>query len=333
MCYYESMMKYFFEYPYCLILAIIVASFGACNSAFAAASFERNLYVGLRADADVTRLQEFLKNEGYFKISATGNFFELTRQAVSVYQKANNIVPAAGYFGPKTRAAVNTKLSTVTAQPTNQATSLTTLEKQIAELQIRINELPASRTKSPEPVTPEPVSSTPPATTTVSQPTLPNTFDSTLKFQGLYPSITISSSSYANVTLHEFRFTAQEKLAIKRLKFKNNGTLADGYIVNLRLVHSNSGRELAKSDQPTNGIIDFVLKEDATKPDNGLMVSGSTYYIATTVITPSYGATRPFIRLDLESSASIEAFDFDDLTRKATLKEIAFPIEGPQITI
>lgn len=78
-----------------------------------AQTFERNLYFGLRNDADVTKLQEFLTDEGVYTGPITGNFFSLTLKAVKDFQTRESITPAAGYFGPITRAKAN---ETLTAQ-------------------------------------------------------------------------------------------------------------------------------------------------------------------------------------------------------------------------
>ncbi|OHA12195.1 MAG: hypothetical protein A3J10_00675 [Candidatus Sungbacteria bacterium RIFCSPLOWO2_02_FULL_54_10] len=81
---------------------------------FGAGSFNRDLYYGMRGDADVARLQDFLRGRGYFNApESTGNFFGLTRGAVQQLQSAYNISPVSGYFGPLTRAVAN-KLSALT---------------------------------------------------------------------------------------------------------------------------------------------------------------------------------------------------------------------------
>jgi peptidoglycan hydrolase-like protein with peptidoglycan-binding domain len=65
--------------------------------------------------ADVKKLQEFLNTHG-FPIATSGQgalgaetdyFGSLTKKALAAYQKANGIKPAAGYFGPRTRAFIN----------------------------------------------------------------------------------------------------------------------------------------------------------------------------------------------------------------------------------
>lgn len=68
----------------------------------------RDLELGM-SGADVTKLQEFLIKSGH-SISAgvTGYFGQQTKDALIAYQKANNILPASGYFGPKTRSQMKT---------------------------------------------------------------------------------------------------------------------------------------------------------------------------------------------------------------------------------
>jgi hypothetical protein len=87
------------------------------NSLPAAASgggWTRTLQLG-STGADVKALQQFLNAKG-FRISATGTgspgkegtyFGPATKAALIKFQKANNIVPASGVFGPLTRAKVN----------------------------------------------------------------------------------------------------------------------------------------------------------------------------------------------------------------------------------
>ncbi len=76
--------------------------------------FTRNLSVGMTGE-DVKELQQYLNNNG-FPLAQTGvgslgnetNYFgSLTQQALINFQRANNINPAVGYFGPITRGFVN----------------------------------------------------------------------------------------------------------------------------------------------------------------------------------------------------------------------------------
>lgn len=76
--------------------------------------FGANLSAGSSGN-DVQALQQFLNTHGYTVAmsgpgspdSETSFFGGLTKTALIKYQKAKGIVPAVGYFGPKTRAAIN----------------------------------------------------------------------------------------------------------------------------------------------------------------------------------------------------------------------------------
>jgi hypothetical protein len=80
--------------------------------------FTKNLKY-LMLDNEVKELQKFLNTHGY-PVSLTGagsnglettKFGSLTQKALIKFQKANNITPAVGYFGPITRAKVNSLLN------------------------------------------------------------------------------------------------------------------------------------------------------------------------------------------------------------------------------
>lgn len=68
--------------------------------------FKRPLYFGLWNDPDVLKLQEALRQLGYYKGRANGNFGPVTRAALQRFQRANNIWPL-GRVGPHTRARLN----------------------------------------------------------------------------------------------------------------------------------------------------------------------------------------------------------------------------------
>ena len=79
--------------------------------------FKDNLTVGSTLGSEVKALQQFLNAHGYTvattgagsKNNETTKFGAATKAAVIKYQKAKGITPASGYFGPKTRASVNTE--------------------------------------------------------------------------------------------------------------------------------------------------------------------------------------------------------------------------------
>ena len=72
------------------------------------ADFTRDLYFGMRKNPDVIKLQEFLRSQGHFTYpQSTGNYFQITLDAVKKFQKAQGLSPVGGYFGPQSRAAAN----------------------------------------------------------------------------------------------------------------------------------------------------------------------------------------------------------------------------------
>ncbi len=75
-----------------------------------AQGFDQDLYYGLQDNNNVTELQEFLTDRGYYSGPITGNFFSLTLTAVKQFQAANSI-NQTGYFGPISRAKAAELLS------------------------------------------------------------------------------------------------------------------------------------------------------------------------------------------------------------------------------
>lgn len=86
-----------------IALLILVLPIGA----FAKTYFTKNLYFGLRKDAEVMKLQNFLRAQRYFSSSATGNYLQRTISAVKKFQQAHGIAPIGGYFGPESRRAAD----------------------------------------------------------------------------------------------------------------------------------------------------------------------------------------------------------------------------------
>jgi len=93
-------------------LAALMAQAGGSSSA--SATFTMDLTIGSKG-ADVTALQNWLIGKGFnIAAGATGFFGAQTKAAVAAWQAANGITPAAGYFGPKSRAVANAGGSTST---------------------------------------------------------------------------------------------------------------------------------------------------------------------------------------------------------------------------
>lgn len=90
------------------ILGLVLSSFafmpGAAGARTTATPFTRDLTVGSQG-ADVIALQTWLIDRGYaIPAGATGYFGAQTQGVLARYQAASGISPAAGYFGPITRA-------------------------------------------------------------------------------------------------------------------------------------------------------------------------------------------------------------------------------------
>jgi len=92
---------------------------GSMMSGAACYSWTRDLTIG-STGADVKALQVFLNSSASTEVAASGagspgnettSFGSLTQAALAKWQAANNVSPAAGYFGPKTRAAVAAECS------------------------------------------------------------------------------------------------------------------------------------------------------------------------------------------------------------------------------
>lgn len=74
----------------------------------AAEPFNRDLSWGIKNDSDVKRLQEYLRDKGFYTYpEITGHYFSSTRAAVVKFQTAQNITPANGSFAGATRARLN----------------------------------------------------------------------------------------------------------------------------------------------------------------------------------------------------------------------------------
>lgn len=117
---------------YFLIFWIILSPLAA-----SAASFERDLYFGLRDNPEVAKLQEFLKKENLYDGPVTGGFFSLTKEGVKKFQAREGVEPLAGYFGAKTRARANVLLS----PPASREELIASLTAQIAVLRAKLLEL------------------------------------------------------------------------------------------------------------------------------------------------------------------------------------------------
>lgn len=103
-------------------IAALQASAG--GSASASVTFSKDLTLG-SSGADVTALQNWLISKGQtIAAGATGYFGAQTKAAVSAWQASAGISPAAGYFGPISRAKANAAGGVVTTPGTTPVTGL-----------------------------------------------------------------------------------------------------------------------------------------------------------------------------------------------------------------
>lgn len=107
------------------LLAQIAALQGS-SSTSASVTFSKDLTLG-STGADVTALQNWLISKGFtIAAGATGYFGGQTQAALAKYQASVSISPASGYFGPITRAKVNSAGGTGTGTGTGTDTDTDT---------------------------------------------------------------------------------------------------------------------------------------------------------------------------------------------------------------
>lgn len=139
-----------------------------------AQTFDRDLFFGIQKDSDVTKVQEFLTEQGVYSGPISGNFFSLTLQGVKTFQIKQGISPTSGYFGPKSRVKANlilaaqgvssTGVADESGSPTPAAITppkttndtVSALMVQIQLLQQQLNALQKQQNTNPVP-TPPPI--------------------------------------------------------------------------------------------------------------------------------------------------------------------------------
>lgn len=126
--------------------------------------FTHDLYMGITNNPDVAHLQKFLRDRELYHGPLNGNFFSLTKQALINFQEKEGIMPSSGYFGPKTRSRVNTRIGGVVVLSHEEQIAL--LQSQIKILQAQLANLIAQQQAIPSPT------SSPPAPTPTTTPAL-----------------------------------------------------------------------------------------------------------------------------------------------------------------
>ncbi|MGB7957757.1 MAG: peptidoglycan-binding domain-containing protein [Minisyncoccia bacterium] len=185
-------------------------------------SFTKDLTLG-SSGADVTALQQLLISKGSLTaVSApTGYFGALTQKALASWQAANGIAPAVGYFGPKTRAFVNSmsvgSSSTTTGGQTTTTTNTTSVTAPASGVAVS-------------------VASTNPATGSL---------------------ISSTGSGAARVPVLAVNFTAGNSgaVTVSEVKFHKVGVLSDSSVSGAYLTQN--GQVLYQYNSLSGGVLDF----------------------------------------------------------------------------
>lgn len=84
-----------------------ISAMGGTSAAVSSSvpTITKSLTVGSRGE-EVEALQQYLADEGLLAVEPTGYFGAMTKKAVIEWQKANDVSPASGYFGPISRKAL-----------------------------------------------------------------------------------------------------------------------------------------------------------------------------------------------------------------------------------
>lgn len=169
--------------------------------AVSAVTFEQDLYFGMSDNPEVTMLQEFLRDKGIYDGPITGNFLSLTKQAVMAFQEKEGIIPAFGYFGPKTRSWANVIMSS--AAPSREE-QIALLKAQIQALEVQVAALIAQRQPNVSP-SPMPSPSVSPSSSPTPVPTPSPTPVIELRISGSltqrFPDIAVSPLKLGDITI------------------------------------------------------------------------------------------------------------------------------------
>jgi Putative peptidoglycan binding domain len=220
---------------------------GTTTTSVSTTTFTRNLTLGSRG-ADVSALQQLLINKGFLTaVSApTGYFGALTRAALGRFQAANSISPAAGYFGPKTKAFVNAMGVSSNTNTTTTTTTTTTL--------------PAGCTSKAgfSPTTGVLCSSSTTTTTntTTNNPTAPAT-GLAVSLASDNPGTGSLVAGSARVPVLAMNFTAGNSgmVTLTGVNFHKSGVVSDSAISGAYL--TNHGKVLAQYNSINQGVISF----------------------------------------------------------------------------
>jgi hypothetical protein len=256
--------------------------------------FKTDLTIGAKG-ADVVALQDILVAGGYLVMPsgvAKGTFGPLTQSAVAKWQASAGITPAAGYVGPKSRAALNAMGGSSTT-PTTPGTT------------------PVAGAVSASLASDSPVAATliTGSVGTIAKFTLTNGNSAAVKVTGLKLTRTgvSSDSTLNNVYLYNGaqRVTDAASISIGKINFSD--TMGIVTVPAMGSVTLSVRVEVAAgTNGQTVGVMLTDVMTDATGATTGLPVSASQHNIAT---APSGMTTVDFTGTMTPAAASVDPQD------------------------
>lgn len=235
-----------------LLLSLPVAAF--------AYTFDKDLYYGVAGES-VKELQSFLTDQRLYSGPINGNFFALTREGVKNFQKRENISPALGFFGPKTRSRANNLLAQKNEGVAgSQEEQIISLRAKIAELMAKISALqnkPVPEVTTPSAPEPTPATSTTPVPETPAAPVLSGR-------------ITVSG-----MVIKDFSETEVNPFKIGDFTV-NNGSSSDVLFANFEVQLTDQ----TESSLNRNRKVYFLLKDGTTAIDTTISSTELTFLLA-----------------------------------------------------
>ncbi len=294
--------------------------------------FTTDLTIGSKG-ADVTALQDILIGAGHLVMPAgvaKGYFGTLTQSAVSKWQASAGITPAAGYVGPKSRAALNAMSGgTTTTTPTTPVvagavSAMLSSDSPVAATLISGAQNTFVSTRA-----------------TVAKFTITNGNSSAVKVTGVKLARTgiSSDSTINNVYLYNGaqRVTDAASISLSKINFSDTAGIVTvpgmGSVVLSVVVEVAAGQ-----NGQTIGVMLTDVMTDATGATTGLPVSASQHNIALapsgmTSVNFSVGAVTPLASsIDPQDDYTVWQANMGVNNRDAVLKSIRFRQIGSVMT-
>ena len=276
-------------------------------------NFTGDLTVGSTGSA-VMALQKFLIGQGDLVLATPTTYFgSMTQAALAKYQAANSITPSVGYFGPKTRAYVNSLSTTSTSTTTTTTTTTTTGTT-----------LPAGCTSATQLYS---------MTTGLSCSSTTSTGTNTsvnAPATGLLVSLASQSSATslvagsARTPIETVNLTAGNSGAVNvsSISFQKNGVVSDNSVSGAYLTQN--GQVVAQYSSLTNGLLTF----------SGLSLSipaGQTLTLTLAIDLSAGGAAAGnTVSFSLPSASNVVAFSANNTAITATG---SFPLSSNTLTV